>query len=106
MKLLRKHRTNGADGTDGPERVRVIGFGKAPTVVQDRYRKQIKEREHERAESNYARTALVGAGLGMLLRGKARLSHAAMAGAGAGLAAQGVTRIATHHTKDQFGERS
>lgn len=79
-----------------------------PAVAQDRYRKQIHEKDEQRAESNYLRSAGAGAALAAVLRKHTKLPFAAnlLTGAGAGLAAQAATRMATSQTKDQFGERS
>jgi hypothetical protein len=77
-------------------------------VAQDRYRKQIHEKDEMRAESNYLRSAGAGAALAHVLRKKTGLGLASnlLTGAGAGLATQAATRMATSQTKDQFGERS
>jgi hypothetical protein len=79
-----------------------------PAVAQDRYRKQIHEKDEQRAESNYLRSAGAGAALAAVLRKHTKLPFAAnlLTGSGAGLAAQAATRMATSQTKDQFGERS
>lgn len=77
------------------------------SVAADRYRKTIHEQEQNRAERNYTRSAVVGAGLGALLRkpGVTRGRGAAI-GAGAGVVAQGLVRTATSGTRDRFGDRS
>lgn len=98
----------------------IAEFASGPSVAQARYRKDIKEKDSNRAESNYTRSALTGAAVGVLARKAASQGRgwieaskpgmtrgrAAAIGAGAGIAAQGALRIATSGTKDQFGDRS
>lgn len=77
-------------------------------VTTDRYIKNIYETDQDRAERNYARTAISGGLIGSLLRNKKTtpLGKAAAIGAGAGLAVQAATRIGTSKSRDQFGDRT
>lgn len=89
-------------------KIKTIRFAIDPryAVARDRYKKQIHERDIETANRQYIHSALLGAGIGGLVRGKRPFSRAALTGAGIGIGAQALTRAATASTKDQFGERS
>ena len=76
------------------------------TVAKDRYLKGIKEGDEDRAHGHYARSALAGATLGAILSKAGKRKGGSAIGALGGLGLQGVTRAATAHTKDAFGDRS
>ena len=86
--------------------VEPVELGKGPSVGQDRYRKQIDEKDHEKSLHGYGRAAETGGGIGALVAKKGGRRKAALIGAAAGLAAQTIVRSGTSHTKDQYGERS
>ncbi|MEA3207329.1 MAG: hypothetical protein QOE70_386, partial [Chthoniobacter sp.] len=88
---------------------RVLGFDAAPgkpNVARDRYTKQIKDTDLDRAEGHYVRSGLAGAALGLGLRKGSSRKMAALKGALGGVAAQGAVRAVTEGTKDSFGDRS
>jgi len=82
-----------------------IQFAGLP-VAQDRYRKAIREKEGERADSNYLRSAAAGTTIAALLRRKTGLAipQALLTGAGIGVASQAAMRATS--AKDAFGDRS
>jgi hypothetical protein len=75
--------------------------GRRLTVAQDRYRKAIHEQEIDRMEANLGKSALAGAAVGGLLRGKA----GAAVGAGSGLAVQAGLIARSHGKRDVYGDR-
>ncbi len=77
-----------------------------PNVAADRYKKDIHEKDSARSGSHYVKSALGGAVIGALTRGKMARRQAAAIGAGVGIGAQTVARTGTGFTKDQFGDRS
>lgn len=90
-------------------RGRLIQFQRPPTrtaVVQDRYKKHIREIDQDKAEGNYLKTGLSGGAIGGLLRKKMPISKAILGGAALGMGAQAIVRHYTGKTKDQFGDRS
>jgi hypothetical protein len=85
------------------------GTGSPIRVVKDRYSKEIINREHNRRDANYARTAAAGAALGALFKNKLKMpiGRAVLVGAGAGAATQAVVRnVVTKHMTDPFGEKT
>jgi hypothetical protein len=85
------------------------GSGSPIRVVKDRYSKEIVNRERNRRDANYARTAAVGAVLGTQFRKPLGMpiGRAALVGAGAGLVTQGLVRnLITKHQTDVFGEKT
>ena len=81
--------------------------GLPPRVATDRYKKKLREEDHDRGDANYAKAGLAGALLAAALKSKRlTLGKRAAIGGAAGLALQGAVRSAGAGTKDVFGERS
>lgn len=74
--------------------------GKRVSVIQDRYRKKIREQEISRHEANLGKSALAGAAVGGLLKGHAGAGIGAIAGAGIETAAI----MSRRKKKDVFGD--
>lgn len=103
----RRQQTNGAIAQMSA-RQKLIRFAtrdQRTILARDRYLKQIKRADIASAIANYAKSAGVGAGLGVILKGRMPSGRAAKIGAAAGLGAQALTRATTARTKDPFGER-
>lgn len=84
---------------------KVIRFAEAPLsgkLAADRYRKKIQDEDLDRRDANIMRTALAGAALGGLLKGR----RGAAAGAGAGALLVPLIRTRTESGKDMYGERT
>lgn len=78
------------------------------TVVQDRYRKSVREEEINRKESNLAKSAAAGAAVGGLLRHKVglKLTPSLVAGAAGGLGLGTAALLHGRTTRDPYGEES
>lgn len=74
--------------------------GKRVTVVQDRYRKKIKEQEINRHESNVAKAAVAGGALGHLV------ARRPLIGAGLGAGAEAALILSDRKKRDAFGDSS
>ena len=86
-------------------RVRQIRFAEAPLsgkLAADRYRKKIQDEDLDRRDANIMRTAVSGAALGGLMKGR----RGAAAGAGAGALLVPLIRTRTEAGKDMYGERT
>ena len=73
------------------------------TVMQDRYRKSIREREIQRKEANLGKSALAGAALGGLIHPSLK---GVAVGAAGGLTTQTAALLHGRTTRDPYGEES